>query len=184
MTNQVLWNLLCCFFFWLDAKDVPTSGLILVAKTHAAYHVAWWHCFRLLKKAELTTTKLSWRLVATVATLLNSGGGGAHFGQTTTHPEDLELQLAAGQMVPFLACFCGVFLWAWIGWNWRLLGVRLGVREEGRLGDNHTWIQRFHPVSQVREYVPWRHVLGGKSFKKLRGVDHLVLFFWISPWFQ
>lgn len=72
MTNQVLWNLLCCFFFWLDAKDVPTSGLILVAKTHAAYHVAWWHCFRLRKKAELTTTKLSWRSVATVATLLNS----------------------------------------------------------------------------------------------------------------
>lgn len=48
-------------------------------------------------------------MVATVATLLNSGGGGAHFGQTTSHPEDLELQLAAGQMVPFLACFLWVF---------------------------------------------------------------------------
>ena len=44
-----------------------------------------------------------------------------------------------------------------------------GVREEGRLGDNHTWIQRFHPVSQVREYVPWRHVLGGKRFKSSGG---------------
>ena len=39
-------------FFWLDAKDVPTSGLILVAKTHAAYHVAWFF-WRLSKGSEL-----------------------------------------------------------------------------------------------------------------------------------
>lgn len=118
------------FFLGLDAKDVPTSGLILVAKTHAAYHVAWWHCFRLRKKAELTTTKLSWRLVATVATLLNSGGGGAHFGQTTTHPEDLELQLAAGQMVPFLACFL---------WGFFVSLDRLELETAGGLGKKVGW---------------------------------------------
>ena len=50
--------------------------------------------------------------LGSVSTLLNSGSVSIlrfffWLLPTKSNPEDLELQLAAGQVVPFLACFCG-----------------------------------------------------------------------------